>query len=247
VRKSGGRGFEPNAQDASHPPGPPTTLGAEPSCAGSGTSGARPPRRIAATDPEGARRGAGRLRPRDGRSDHRGAARAPRPDRAEAAPPRRHPQGSLAALRLKDFDLARRRVRIQAKGGKVRNLPLPTEDLRAELAEYLRGRDPREHLLFSQVKAPRWQAGQISGVDSAESAVVSERRLRPMSAPALHRWWYGCLERAGIVDKGVTSGVKMHTARYTAGTEFYLRSPRCLRDAEVARATRTCPRPSTRT
>src|SRR6266496_2038918 len=99
-------------------------------------------------------------------------------------------KGSLQTLRLQDFDLARRRVRVQAKGGKLRNLPLPTEELRAELARYLRGRDPREHLLFSRVKAPRWQPGQISGTDKAESVVVSERPLRPMSGPALHRWWY---------------------------------------------------------
>jgi integrase len=115
-------------------------------------------------------------------------------------------------------------VRIHAKGGKVRNLPLPTEELRAELARHLRGRDPREYLLYSQVKAPRWLSGQVAGIDKAASAVVSERRLQPMSGPALHRWWYACLQRAGIVEKGVTSGVKMHTARYTAETEFYLRS-----------------------
>jgi integrase len=33
----------------------------------------------------------------------------------------------------------------------------------------------------------------------------------------LHRWWYRCLERAGIVAKGATSGRKIHMARHTAG------------------------------
>jgi site-specific recombinase XerC len=31
-----------------------------------------------------------------------------------------------------------------------------------------------------------------------------------------HIWWYKRLERAGVVDKGVTKGRKMHSARYTA-------------------------------
>src|SRR4051794_39537346 len=38
----------------------------------------------------------------------------------------------------------------------------------------------------------------------------------------MHRWWYRCLTRAGVVAEGTTSGKKMHGARYTAGTEFYL-------------------------
>jgi integrase len=38
----------------------------------------------------------------------------------------------------------------------------------------------------------------------------------------MHRWWYGCLQLAGVVEKGQTSGRKMHSAHYTAGTELYL-------------------------
>ena len=33
----------------------------------------------------------------------------------------------------------------------------------------------------------------------------------------MHDWWYRCLQRAGIVDEGVTSGERMHKARHTAG------------------------------
>lgn len=62
-------------------------------------------------------------------------------------------KGSLAQLRLKDFDLGRRRVRIRAKGGKIRNLPLPTEELRQELELLILGRDANEYLLFLEVKA----------------------------------------------------------------------------------------------
>jgi integrase len=38
-----------------------------------------------------------------------------------------------------------------------------------------------------------------------------------MSDHGLHRWWYGCLERAGIVAAGSLSGERMHKARHTAG------------------------------
>ena len=36
-------------------------------------------------------------------------------------------------------------------------------------------------------------------------------------AHGLHNWWYGCLQRAGVVAEGVTSGERMHKARHTAG------------------------------
>jgi integrase len=38
-----------------------------------------------------------------------------------------------------------------------------------------------------------------------------------MGAHGVHRWWYRCLERAGIVAKGASSGERMHKARHAAG------------------------------
>ena len=38
-----------------------------------------------------------------------------------------------------------------------------------------------------------------------------------MSPHAGHKWWYACLERAGVVATGVTKGEKMRKARHTAG------------------------------
>jgi integrase len=41
---------------------------------------------------------------------------------------------------------------------------------------------------------------------------------KPMSDSAgMHRWWYRCLERAGVVALGTTKGERMHKARHTAG------------------------------
>jgi site-specific recombinase XerC len=38
-----------------------------------------------------------------------------------------------------------------------------------------------------------------------------------MGVHGLHAWWYRCLERAGVVDAGTTSGERIHKARHTAG------------------------------
>jgi integrase len=131
-------------------------------------------------------------------------------------------KGSLAKIRLRDFDLGRRRVRVHAKGGKIQNIPLPTEELRQEIEMLVLSGDRNEYLLFPRIKAPTWKKGQDPTKDRAVSEVVKEHRLKQLSSTAMHRWWYACLERAGVVEKGQTSGRKMHSARYTAGTEFYL-------------------------
>jgi site-specific recombinase XerD len=47
--------------------------------------------------------------------------------------------------------------------------------------------------------------------------VIKEQRDKPMGVHGLHKWLYRCLQRAGIVAEGVTSGRKMHMARHTAG------------------------------
>jgi len=59
-------------------------------------------------------------------------------------------------------------------------------------------------------------------MDGASSLQILALILLPLSGPALHRWWYRCLTHAGVVDEGTTRGKKMHGARYTSGTEFYL-------------------------
>lgn len=68
---------------------------------------------------------------------------------------------------------------------------------------------PQEHLLYPQKRGPK-------------GTVIWENRLKGLSGPAMHRWWYRCLARAGVVDQGTTRGRKMHGARYTSETELYL-------------------------
>jgi integrase len=117
-------------------------------------------------------------------------------------------KGELAAIRFRDFDLGRRRLRVHGKGGKIRQTPIPTEELRQEIATLSLRRDPGDHLLYPEKRGP---GGRL----------LWEDRRKPLSGPAMHRWWYRCLHRAGVVASGVTRGRKMHGTRYTAGTEFY--------------------------
>ena len=59
-----------------------------------------------------------------------------------------------------------------------------------------------------------------SDVDVDENRGVMETHLyrdKPMGVHGLHNWWYRCLQRAGIVPDGTTSGERMHKARHTAG------------------------------
>jgi integrase/recombinase XerC len=118
-------------------------------------------------------------------------------------------KGELASVRFRDFDLGRRRLRVHGKGGKIRQTPVPTDELRQEIAMLALRRESTEYLLYPEKRGP---GGRL----------LWEDRRKPLSGPAMHRWWYRCLTRAGVVAEGTTSGKKMHGARYTAGTEFYL-------------------------
>jgi hypothetical protein len=44
-----------------------------------------------------------------------------------------------------------------------------------------------------------------------------------MGDHGLHDWSYGCLERAGVVAPGTTSGERMHKARQTPASVCSMR------------------------
>jgi len=114
-------------------------------------------------------------------------------------------KGALQAIRYKHFDHNRLRLTIFTKGGKVRELPIPQQPFWHDLERLILDLDanPADYLMARQKTIPR------AGV----------RRVpdKPMSGHGLHRWWYGCLQRAGIVPAGTMSGERMHKARHTAG------------------------------
>jgi site-specific recombinase XerC len=114
-------------------------------------------------------------------------------------------KGALKVIQYKHFDHYQRRLTIFTNGEKVRNLPIPSKpfwnDLEILIVE--NALQPDHYLMARQRTIPR--------------AGVRRFPEKPMSDHGLHRWWYGCLERAGIVAEGTLSGERMHKARHTAG------------------------------
>jgi len=49
------------------------------------------------------------------------------------------------------------------------------------------------------------------------AATCTATKNQSKGVHGLHDRWYGCLQRPGIVDEGVTSGERTHKARHTAG------------------------------
>jgi site-specific recombinase XerD len=121
-------------------------------------------------------------------------------------------KGALQRVQFRHFDHVRKRLTIFTKGEKVRELPIPDRAFWDDLGRYLIENEcqPHHYLMASFKVIPRGNSGQ--------PPIVKTYPEKPMSSSAgMHRWWYGCLQRAGIVPTGTTSGERMHKARHTAG------------------------------
>jgi integrase/recombinase XerC len=114
-------------------------------------------------------------------------------------------KGALTVIQFKHFDHVRKRLTIFTKGGKVRDLPLPHPAFWHDLERHILdvNAKPDHYIMCRQKTVPR--AGVVRFPE------------KPMGVHGMHLWWYGCLERAGIVPEGTTSGERMHKARHTAG------------------------------
>jgi site-specific recombinase XerD len=120
-------------------------------------------------------------------------------------------KNALRLLQFRDFDHNRRHLTFETKGGKVQTLPIVEgafwDDLGRHIIDW--GAQPHEYLLCRRdVRPNRHKAGE---------KFLTEYRDQPMGVHGLHRWWYRCLERAGIALPGQTSGKRMHMARHSAG------------------------------
>lgn len=113
-------------------------------------------------------------------------------------------KGSLQAVRFQHFDHVRKRLTIFAKGGKVRNVPLPDPAFWHDL---------ERHILDVEAAGSDFLMPRRRGNGARISLDPSE----PMGVHGMHDWWYRCLAQAGVVPEGTTSGEKMHKARHSAG------------------------------
>jgi integrase len=123
-------------------------------------------------------------------------------------------KGALKNIQYKHFDASRKRLTIFTKGGKNPTLPLPDAALWDDLAklQFDLDADPNDYLMCRTKNA--WRGYNPDG--SSRFQVLSYPEIA-MGDHGLHNWWYACLNRAGIVPKGTTSGERMHKARHTAG------------------------------
>jgi integrase len=120
-------------------------------------------------------------------------------------------RGPLGGVRFRHFDHAQRRLTIFTKGGKVQTVPVVDPAFWKELERHILdwGAEANDYLLCRRSVRPNRH--------KPREKFVREYRDEPMGVHGLHRWWYACLERAGVVATGQTSGERMHKARHTAG------------------------------
>jgi site-specific recombinase XerC len=125
-------------------------------------------------------------------------------------------KGALRGIQFKHFDHTRRRLTIFTKGEKIRDLPIVSRELWFDLERLILdiGADPNFYLLNKRKQVWRGYNMDVEGSSKFETV---EYHDKPMGEHGAHDWWYGCLEKAGLVPKGTTSGEKMHKARHTAG------------------------------
>jgi integrase/recombinase XerC len=113
-------------------------------------------------------------------------------------------KGALQAVQFKHFDHARKRLTIFTKGQKVRELPIPHPAFWHDL---------ERHILDVQAKPSHYLMARQAGNQNT----VRRDPMKAMGVHGTHRWWYACLQRAGVTATGQTSGERMHKARHTAG------------------------------
>lgn len=121
-------------------------------------------------------------------------------------------KAELRHLRVRDCNMVEKYILVRrGKGEKFRRVPIKGQTIRALELLFLtdvpgleRTRDLDDYLL-----CPR-------------AGGRSTRRVpeRPMSDRACHEWWYGCLQRAGVVAEDVQRGRRMHASRHTYATDL---------------------------
>lgn len=122
-------------------------------------------------------------------------------------------QGELRGVQVRDVNLAAKHILVRrGKGGEPRTVPIKGELVRALdelLLTNVEGLDrPRRHDEY--LLCPKKGGGRSKQRDPSKS----------MSKRGAHEWWYRCLHRAGLVDKGITRGRRMHLSRHTYATDL---------------------------
>ena len=118
-------------------------------------------------------------------------------------------RAELAGMRVRDIDLGRRNLIVFGKGAKAREIPmrgrivLAAEEYLLEPLHFIdRQPEPDDFLLYPEKRNP-------------DRNVYWANPKKACAMNTVHRWWYRMLEDAGLVGKGMRSGLNMHRARHT--------------------------------
>jgi integrase len=123
-------------------------------------------------------------------------------------------KGALVNNKYRHWDRERKRATFFTKGGKVRELPIVDAAVWEDIGNHMAlvGAE-MDHFLICRRKQ-FWRGYNEDGSNRFDWHRYPDK---PLSSHGMHRWWYGCLQRAGVVPQGATSGERMHKARHTAG------------------------------
>lgn len=137
-------------------------------------------------------------------------------------------KGELQKVQFKHFDLARRRLTVFGKGGKVRKVPIVDTQLRLDLERHILERQaaPDEYLLYPERYGPNNNLRSRT-TGEAPYVLLWEDKTKEMSSTTMQRWWVACLKRAGVPHQ------PMHEARHTAITELIRHPGANLKHAQL--------------
>jgi site-specific recombinase XerC len=150
-------------------------------------------------------------------------------------------QGGLRNLQMKHCDFERQLLTIHTKGGRIHELPVVDQSFWRDLLtlQLDAGLGPDSYLLYWQDsrrrRVPLDEAEETLETGKGEigyRTLTSRKHDQEPSPRLAHVWWYRCLERAGVVAKGVQSGMNMHRGRHTSITEV-LRETHNLKLAQM--------------
>lgn len=119
-------------------------------------------------------------------------------------------RAELAGVRFRDFDIVRRQLILQGKGGKVRVLPIVDDPFWMELT-------------LLEIDLGGTQVARDLYLLCHRRKVLTETRFyhyNRLSPRSVSRWWYDRLEEAGVIVKGDRTGQGMHRGRHTVATDI---------------------------
>jgi site-specific recombinase XerC len=145
-------------------------------------------------------------------------------------------RSGILNIQLGHFDHDQMELTVHTKGGRIDTIPIVEKGFWRRLREFQAGLELpddvavedvfliyRQDTRFVRVALEEAEELRLIGGDlpAGYSTVTTRKHSDKRPSPqTVHRWWYRCLVRAGLVPEGTTSGANMHRGRHTAGRDL---------------------------